>query len=157
MSRKNHKEQSIISNIFVLIFGLFVIGLALAVSLFLYYSRQIPDPNVISSRRVSETTKIYDNTGQNVLYNIHGEERRTIVPWEDISDTVKKATLVAEDAEFYTHKGIDFSGIFRSIYKDIRDFEISQGGSTITQQLIKNALLGEQRQSLLSVTSRKIK
>ncbi|MDP3954152.1 MAG: transglycosylase domain-containing protein [bacterium] len=157
MSKKRHKEQSLINNIFILIFGLFVIGLALAVSLFLYYSRQIPDPNVISSRRVSETTKIYDNTGQNVLYNIHGEERRTIVPWEDISDMVKKATLVAEDAEFYAHKGIDFSGILRSLYKDIRYLEIAQGGSTITQQLIKNALLGDQRQNVFSITSRKIK
>ena len=123
----------------------FVIGLIVFLSLFLYLKSSIPDPESIALRRVTESTKIYDRTGQTLLYDIHGEEKRTIVPWEKIPESVKKATLAAEDSDFYNHKGIDFRGILRAIYKDIRDLDLSQGGSTITQQLIKKALLGDQK------------
>src|SRR3989344_5370184 len=83
--------------------GLLVLGAGvfLLVLLFLYYAGQIPDPSAIASRRVSESTKIYDRTGQALLYDIHGEERRTIIPWEEMPDSVRQATLAAEDSEFY--------------------------------------------------------
>ena len=144
---RNHKHHlgGRAKRILMILFALFVIGLALTVSVFLYYSRQIPDPNVISARRISESTKIFDKTGENILYNIHGEEKRTIIPWEDIPEYVKHATLVAEDEDFYAHSGIDLKGILRAVLKNIRDLGISQGGSTITQQLVKNSLLGLER------------
>ncbi|PJE50391.1 MAG: penicillin-binding protein [Candidatus Yanofskybacteria bacterium CG10_big_fil_rev_8_21_14_0_10_36_16] len=152
MHKKENMKTIWLKRTFIVLFSLFVLGLALSVSVFLYYSRQIPDPNVISSRRISESTKIYAQDGETLLYNIHGEEKRTIIPWEEISDDVKNATLVAEDADFYTHKGLDIRGILRAFYKNIVGLEVSQGGSTITQQLIKNSLLSNER-----VLSRKIK
>ena len=119
----------------------FVIGLIVFLSYFIYLQRTIPDPETIVSRKVGESTKIYDSTGEVLLYDIHGEEKRTIVPWDQIPETVKKATLASEDSEFYTHRGLDFSGIARAFLKNIRTADISQGGSTITQQLIKNRYL----------------
>ncbi|MBI2676705.1 MAG: PBP1A family penicillin-binding protein [Candidatus Yanofskybacteria bacterium] len=138
-------------------FLLLVIGLVLAAALFLYVAKDLPGPETIISRRVSESTKIYDRTGNTVLYDIHGEEKRTIVPWEKMPENIKLATLASEDSSFYSHQGLDFKGIIRAFIRNISEFRISQGGSTITQQLIKNALLGDQRQNFFSVTSRKIK
>ena len=124
---------------------------------FFFIARDLPSPDAIIARQVSESTKIYDRTGQTILYDIHGEEKRTIVPWENIPETIKAATLASEDSSFYNHSGLDFSGIARSFLKNLTSFGITQGGSTITQQLIKNALLGEQRQNFISITSRKVK
>ena len=122
-----------------------VIGAILLFGLLIYIQSTIPDPNSIADRKISESTKIYDRTGTALLYDIHGEEKRTVIPWEQISDTIKKATLTAEDSEFYNHKGIDFKGILRAFYKDIVNLSASQGGSTITQQLIKKSLLGDEK------------
>lgn len=121
-------------------------------SFFLYLQRTLPDPESIATRKVGESTKIYDRTGDVLLYDIHGEEKRTIIPWEQIPDTIKKATLASEDSDFYNHKGLDLRGIARAFFKDIINMGVSQGGSTITQQLIKKALLGDER-----TISRKIK
>lgn len=127
-------------------------GLVGLVILVLYYANAIPDPSIISSRRISESTKIYDKTGQTILYDIHGEEKRTIIPWEEIPQSIKNATLASEDSEFYIHSGFDYKGILRALYTDLITLQASQGGSTITQQLIKKALLGDEK-----TVSRKIK
>lgn len=134
-----------IRNFFMAILTLAVLGLVFFVAVFLYYAGQVPDPSAISARRVNESTKIYDRTGDTLLYDIHGEEKRTIIPWDRMSETIKKATLISEDADFYEHKGVDFKGILRAFYKDITNLSASQGGSTITQQLIKNSLLGKEK------------
>ena len=136
----------------MLFLWLSVIGTILLLSLFLYLQRTLPDPESIATRKVGESTKIYDRTGQVLLYDIHGEEKRTIIPWEQIPDSIKKATLASEDSDFYNHKGLDLKGIARAFLKDIVNLGVSQGGSTITQQLVKKALLGDER-----TISRKIK
>src|SRR3990167_265781 len=136
----------------MLFLWLFVIGTIILFSLFLYLQRTLPDPESIATRKVGESTKIYDRTGEILLYDIHGEEQRTIIPWEQIPDTIKKATLASEDSDFYNHKGLDLRGIARAFLKDIINLGVSQGGSTITQQLVKKALLGDER-----TISRKIK
>src|SRR3989344_3350352 len=124
---------------------LFVIGSIILLSFFLFLLRGLPDPESIATRTVGESTKIYDRTGEILLYDIHGEEKRTIVPWDQITETIKKATLASEDDNFYNHKGIDIKGIIRAFLKDISSFGVSQGGSTITQQLVKKALLGDEQ------------
>lgn len=134
-----------IKSFFMAILTLTVLGLVFFVAVFLYYAGQVPDPSAISARRISESTKIYDRTGDTLLYDIHGEEKRTIIPWDQMPETIKKATLISEDADFYEHKGVDFRGILRAFYKDITNLSASQGGSTITQQLIKNSLLGKEK------------
>lgn len=105
----------------------------------------LPNPDRMHERTIEESTQIYDRTGKVLLYEIHGDERRTVAALSDIPDSVKHATLVAEDIHFYTHGGLDWRGIFRAIGKNLSSGEFSQGGSTITQQLIKNSLLGGQK------------
>ncbi len=138
-----------------LVFGgiiAFFIVVVLFIFAFFYYSRQLPDPNAWQDRKVIQSTKIYDRDNKNLLYEIHGEEKRTIIPFNEIPQIIKDATLVAEDAEFYEHSGINFRGIFRAILNDIRGGALNEGGSSITQQLIKNAYLSPER-----TISRKIK
>ncbi len=134
-----------VKNLLLALATLAVLGLVFFVAAFLYYAGQLPDPSAIAARRVSESTKIYDKTGQIILYDIHGTEKRTIIPWEQIPDSIKKATLASEDKDFYNHTGVDFKGILRAFYKDLTSFSTSQGGSTLTQQLIKNSLLGQEK------------
>ena len=87
-----------------------------------------------------ESTKIYarDNS---LLYEIHGEYKRTLVTLDQVPDDAKKATIAIEDKDFYKEGGISISGIARAVLADILSLRKSQGGSTITQQFVKNAIL----------------
>lgn len=128
-----------------------VIGAIAFFTLFIYLERTLPDPQSIAVRKVTESTKIYDRTGQVLLYDIHGEEKRTVIPWEQIPASAKNATLAAEDNTFYSHGGFDIKGILRSLWVDIKTLKFSQGGSTITQQLVGNALTGRQKTPLRKI------
>lgn len=145
MVSKSKKIKRLFKALPMFFLWLLIIGVISFLVLFIYIEITLPDPDSIASRKVTESTKIYDKTGKVLLYDIHGEEKRTIIPWDQIPDSVRKATLASEDAEFYNHKGLDISGIIRAILKDIRDLDLSQGGSTITQQLVKKSLLGDEK------------
>ncbi len=119
-----------------------VIGILAVLAVSAYFAKDLPDPTKISQRQVVESTKIYDRTGQVVLYDIHGEERRTVILFEEIPQFVKDATVVIEDDNFYHHFGLDWRGILRAAWSNLTGNRIAQGGSTITQQFIKNAYLG---------------
>lgn len=105
----------------------------------LWWSKDLPNPSDINNRRVSESTKIFDRTGKNLLYEI-GDVHRTVIPLNRISNYVRQATIAAEDDQFYEHRGLSVTGILRSLWVDLRHGS-RQGGSTITQQLIKNSIL----------------
>ncbi|MDP3792885.1 MAG: transglycosylase domain-containing protein [bacterium] len=152
MRNSRKRTRSIIKSLFTLVVWFFVVGVISFLSYFIYLQRTIPEPETLVSRKVGESTKIYDSTGKVLLYDIHGEEKRTIIPWGEITDYVKWSALASEDSDFYKHKGVDFRGIIRAFFKNLMQGEISQGGSTITQQLVKKALLGDER-----TYSRKIK
>jgi 1A family penicillin-binding protein len=117
-------------------------------------SFELPSLDSFEERRVVQSTKIYDRTGEIILFDVHGDINRTVVPYEDISDYVKFATIAIEDANFYNHNGIEIKSIVRAILNNIKDGDLlgGQGGSTITQQVIKNALLTTDKE-----VSRKIK
>ncbi|MEZ4180561.1 MAG: penicillin-binding protein [Candidatus Doudnabacteria bacterium] len=125
-------------------FRLGAAGILFVAFLFIYYSRQLPDPNRLLGRDVPESTKIYaaDNT---LLYEVHGEVKRTLVDLDQISDDLKHATLAAEDQNFYHHSGISVTGLARSVLVNIISGEKRQGGSTITQQFVKNAVLTREK------------
>ena len=102
-----------------------------------------PTPGLDSfdTRKVTQSTKIYDRTGKTVLYDLNRDIRRNQVPLEEISPYLKQATISIEDSNFYQHGGISITGILRSIYVDVTTGSFSQGGSTLTQQVVKNSLL----------------
>ncbi len=118
--------------------------LLVAAGTVLWWSRDLPDPSNIQEGTVHESTKIYDSTGKHLLYEI-GEAKRTYVKLPDMSQYIVKATLAAEDDQFYNHGGIALTGLLRGIILKPLSGQRAQGGSTITQQLIKNSILSPER------------
>lgn len=102
---------------------------------------KMPDISAFSQRKIAQSTKIFDRTGKILLYDIHENTKRTIIPFEDISQNIKNATISIEDNEFYQHIGIKPTAILRAIIADLIPGGLTQGGSTITQQVIKNSVL----------------
>lgn len=129
----------------IILLWLVVLSIIGFLGAFAYFAPQIPDPQAIITRRVSESTKILDREGKTVLFSVHGEEKRTIIPFPQMPDSLKNAVIAAEDANFYKHEGLDIKGIVRAVFINIRERKLNQGGSTITQQLVKNSLLGREK------------
>lgn len=101
----------------------------------------IPDLNSFDSRKVAQSTKIYDREGKTVLYDLNHDVRRNIVPLSEISPNLQKAAIAIEDSEFYNHSGVSLKAVARAIWVDIQTLSFAQGGSTITQQVVKNTIL----------------
>ncbi len=128
-----------------LLFLLIGLGIVLTGIVIIWISTlQLPDFKLFTERKIQSSTKIYDRTGQILLYDVHQNIKRTVVPYEEIGTDVKNATVAIEDSEFYQHKGIRIKSIARAIWSNISGGKV-QGGSTITQQLIKNTLLTSER------------
>ncbi len=102
---------------------------------------KIPDIQSFNERKMIQSTKIYDRTGKVLLWDIHKNIQRTVVPFDQISRHIKNATVAIEDSSFYQHSGIESLSILRAIFVDFLSGSMKQGGSTITQQLVKNAFL----------------
>jgi len=143
--KKYGTKRQQLKRLFVLACWIFIIGCIGVLCTFAYYSKDLPDPEKISQRQITQSTQIYDRTGEVLLYDIHGEEKRTVIDFDEIPQYMKDATIVSEDDAFYHHFGLDFKGILRAFYANLRGKKISQGGSTITQQFIKNAILTPER------------
>lgn len=124
-----------------------LLGIVLIV---IYVARNIPNPKSLSTADYAESSQIFDRNGK-LLYEMYSDKRRVPVKLTEIPETLKKATLAIEDSNFYKHNGFDFKGIARGLFRTIFQNR-KQGGSTLTQQLVKNALLTPER-----TISRKIK
>ena len=133
--------------IIVIITALTVGGVLIWVSTF-----KIPDLAALRAQALSQSTKIYDRTGNTVLYDLNPNVKRTVVDFSQISQHVKDATIAIEDASFYTHAGIRPLAIIRAAFTNFFAGSFKEGGSTITQQVIKNSLLTTDK-----TISRKIK
>lgn len=146
--KKNWKEILID----IVVFGFAVCVLIGAAILVWISTLEIPDLSAFEERRVLQSTKIYDRTGEVLLYDLHEDVRRTIIPLEQMSRHLKNATIAIEDDQFYSHFGVDIRAIIRAAIINFQAGETTQGGSTITQQVIKNSVL-EREQTL----TRKVK
>ncbi|MBD2691638.1 PBP1A family penicillin-binding protein [Anabaena catenula] len=106
--------------------------------------RNLPDVRQLRNFSPSETTYIYDIKGK-LLTSVHGEANREVVPLDKISPNLKRAVLASEDANFYTHHGINPTGIGRAVVVNLVAGGVKEGGSTITMQLVKNLFLSQKR------------
>lgn len=121
---------------------LIVCLLVVSLSIFVFWQKilkDLPDARLLQTYTSDVSTKIYDRNGV-LLYKIYKNENRTPISLSDIPQHVRLATIASEDAEFYSHNGFSLRGIFRSLVRNIKQGELV-GGSTITQQLVKNTLL----------------
>lgn len=120
-------------------------------SVFAYFRRDLPPPEKINSRLLSQTTKFYDRSGEHLLFELYGAQNRTVVKFDEISNYAKWATVAIEDKDFYQHGGFSLAGITRAAWSNATGGQV-QGGSTITQQFVKNSLLTNEQ-----TVTRKIK
>ena len=130
------------------------VGVFFSILFFIYVfaiTRNLPNPNQLLNREVAESTKIYDRTGENIIYEIHGDTKRTLVKLEDVPDNIKNATIAIEDKNFYQHGGVSIWAIARTMITNVI-YNHRAGGSTLTQQFVKNAILSTEKKY-----SRKIK
>ncbi len=127
----------------ILFFLSTTLGITLLISglFFIYLIKDLPDISTFDNRKIIQSSKIFDRTGQILLYELHGEEKRTIIPFSEIPDFAKKATTAIEDATFYNHGALDLKSFIRAVLINLQQGRLAQGGSTITQQLAKNAFL----------------
>ncbi len=137
------------------LFKLFLVVGFLVTSLVIIWitTFETPDLEAFEERKVLQSTKLYDRTGEILLYEFTSEDiQRTIIPYEKVSRHIKNASIAIEDAEFYEHNGIKPTAILRAIFANITSLEFGQGGSTITQQVVKNSILTPEKK-----ISRKLK
>mgnify|MGYP001225195908 CR=1 FL=1 len=123
---------------FWVILILFGVGLLATMGLFAWYSKDLPSPSKVV-RREGFASRIYDRNGE-ILYDLYQDQKRQPVEFKDIPEALKKATIAVEDKDFYKHSGFDPLAPFR-IIKNLFYFKKLTGGSTLTQQLVKNVLL----------------
>lgn len=144
MSEHTHTRRKSVRNKLLkdggfIIISVFIIGLALFIGW--VATLNLPDFNNFENRDIANSTKIYDRTGKIVLYNIHDNVRRTEVSIDEISPYIQQATISIEDAHFYEHHGFRPTSFIRAVLANLQSGGFSQGGSTIDQQVVKNALL----------------
>ena len=130
---------------------LFLIGIIVSLTTIFFLSKDLPNPNQLIEREIAQSTIIYDRSGENILYEFHGEEKRTLINLSEIPDHAEQATIAIEDKNFYKHKGVSFLAIARTIITNVL-YGKKAGASTLTQQFVKNSLLTSEKKY-----SRKIK
>ncbi len=138
LRQRGSTRHTILAALFsVLGLGFFIAGaLLIAISV-----TPVPSIGSFADRQINQSTKIYDRTGQVLLYDYNRDSKRDVVSLADISSHAINATIAIEDSSFYEHGGIRITSIVRAMLADVLSGSLSQGGSTITQQVVKNTLL----------------
>jgi len=149
------KNRSLLKNLFFAVGTLILLG---GIFIFAWFSTlEIPDVATFDQRKISNSTKIYDRTGEVILYDIHEDIQRTVVSFDNINQYAKDAIVAIEDHNFYEHHGVVVRSTLRAITQTILSkIGLSSGGtaggSTLTQQVVKNTLLNSKK-----LISRKVK
>src|SRR3989344_5059567 len=139
-SEKKSKIRSLFKNVRLWKKVLFL-GILSAIFSWLFWG--IPLPTKLSKEEVPVSTKLFDRNGK-LIYEIYAERKSTPVKLDELPDYIWESTVAIEDKDFYKHYGVSFTGVMRAVYKTLVKQKL-QGGSTLTQQLIKNALLTPER------------
>ncbi|MBI2674032.1 MAG: transglycosylase domain-containing protein [Candidatus Zambryskibacteria bacterium] len=134
MAKKFHRSNYVlvIATLVLIVSGIFILWAA---------SLRIPALEDISERKIDQSTKIYDRTGEILLYDLSRDKRRERVAVENMSPYAVAATVAIEDKNFYSHNGFQWTSFLRAILVNLSTLSFSQGGSTITQQVVKNSIL----------------
>lgn len=120
-----------------------LLGALVVAGVLLYFSSTLPPLDDLARYQPPQVTRLTDRNGV-VVADLY-KERRTVVPFERIPPAARQAFLAAEDADFYQHPGMDLAGLLRAFWANLKAGRVVQGGSTITQQVIKTFVLGPER------------
>lgn len=134
----NHPKRRPLAILLAVVIGILILG-----GLLLILYRDLPSPMRLSTRSNSYSTQIFDRNNK-LLYTVYSSRNQTFVPLNKIPKSIQQATIAIEDRNFYEHGAIDLRGIGRALYSTLFHREL-QGGSTLTQQLVKNSLLTPDR------------
>jgi penicillin-binding protein 1A len=147
------RALSRIRNLFLVLCAAFTLGAIAAVSLSLqsYYAiaSELPDLDNYSSRELAQTSVVYDAEG-NLVDQLYGVQNRFVVEIDQVDPTLQDAVVAIEDHRFYKHRGLDFESIARAARENVRTMSIQEGGSTLTQQLMKNTYIAQEKRSIPS-------
>lgn len=142
------KTHSINIILLIVLFGMLGVG-----AIFIWIaSFRVPDFSSFEDRKITQSTKIYDRTGEILLFDVNQDIKRTVISIDEMGENIQQAIIAIEDDAFYEHNGIRLKAIARAVISNLKPGGITQGGSTITQQIVKNTLLTTDKQ-----ISRKIK
>ena len=138
---------------FILLCALAVLSLVGGFATFSYtyeqVAQEVPNLDSYSSGDLAQTSVVYDNEG-NVVDELYGVQNRYVVEMEDIDSTLQDAVVAIEDHRFYEHRGLDFEAIGRAAKQNIANLSVQEGGSTITQQLMKNTYIAQEKRAIPS-------
>jgi len=123
----------------------FILAVLILISIIIYFFKDLPDIKNLGSRISKESFTIYDRTGTIILYDQTQQENRQYLVFDEIPEVVKKATMAAEDDDFYEHGPIDVKSLIRVVIENVAKLGKGAGGSTLTQQLARNAFLTTER------------
>ena len=148
-TRWEHLKYFIRRNWFFIIVAFILVFFLFGVGTFAWFSKDLPDPDKIIERNLVQSTKIFASDEKTLLYEIHGPEKRTVIELEDVPDIAIQATIAIEDKDFYKHGGFSITGIIKGLCHEaignLGGLCPPRGGSTITQQFVKNAILTSER------------
>lgn len=145
-------KKMLTKNAALIIIAAVVLGSIFMLGVFAWATKDLPDPDELIVRDVAQSTKIFDQSGEHLLYEIHGNENRTLIQLDDLPQHLIDATISVEDQQFYKHSGFNPVRIFKGVVFGTLFKGRAEGGSTLTQQFVKNAVLTNERR-----ISRKIK
>lgn len=143
-SKDESPKKRIVFWFLTIIIGGAILGTILMALLIGILSITLPDVSNLDKLAAAQSTEIYDKEG-GLLYTIHGEENREYVKMDAIAKTLANATVAIEDDQFYEHSGFDLPGITKAVFHELTGIGGARGGSTITQQYVKNTFLSSQR------------
>ena len=143
---RKEKNKKLIKNLVLTGVVLIIMGFIGGTAVVALISRDLPDPDKLNDRQIPQSTKIYDRTGEQLLYEVYQNQKRTLITLDQMATSALKATIAVEDKNFYKHGGVQIKSIIRAGFNNLIGRKSGSGGaSTLTQQLIKNAVVGNER------------
>jgi penicillin-binding protein 1A len=140
----------------ILLVGLFsasLLSVVAGVGAFAYtyrtVSENLPELDRYRNTELAQTSVVYNSAGE-VVDELHGVQNRFVVPLSQVDPTLRDAVVAIEDRRFYEHRGLDFEAVGRAAWENVRSLSIQEGGSTITQQLVKNTYIAQEQRQIPS-------
>src|SRR5438132_4541080 len=135
---------SILVSMVMSVTALMAIAIVAVIVLYLNFTKDLPSTDKLAKTDLFQSTRIYDRNGDLLfeLFDPH-DGRRTLVSIDQVPEVVKQSTIATEDPTFYSNQGIDVQAILRALYQNWRYKSTISGASTITQQVVKNYLVGD--------------